>query len=420
MVLPVPKTRARNRTSVKFAIVIAVMFGLTAFTTLVTQSSATASTSIVEADEKKAGTVDLDIEETIPAATEREETETTATDTATKTATETATEYESTNTESESNAQIKKNRDSILSKCGDSTSPDIDKVRKEMFSKFPQGSDLTKQTPKPSIKTCKNVVLDFGANVGDTAGHLIDSGLPNCPAAEEDSFLRLLLGERKLEAGRWNMVTRFLKQMMDANKLFPEDYCYYGIEGNPVFTERLQGLEDFINSIEPKPMVHASFLTESVGAGETGMTKLFLDTVNEKENFWGSSIMQGHQDVRKSINEQKLEEAPHHDVMGYTITKLMDMTLLGLQEDATEEEKKGAHLLLKVDIEGGEYVLTQEVVKSKALCKFIEMGNTVDVVIETHSQKVTGPNPLMFQFGGWKKELTECGVTFRNLQAWWA
>ncbi len=321
------------------------------------------------------------------------------------------------------NAHIKTGREAIMAQCsGTTTTPNLAEIATKYFTKVPESTaTLPTQQPKPSVKRCKNVVLDFGANVGDTAGHLIDAGFPNCDAASKNNeFIRLMLGERKLETGKWNMVTKFLKQMMDAVKKYPEDYCYYGIEGNPAFTERLKGIEDFINAIEPKPLVHASFLTESVGAGEYGMTKLYLDTVNTKENFWGSSIMANHQDVKKSMTEGNLTEAPHHDVMGYTITKLMEMTLIGLKEDATEEDKKGSHLLLKVDIEGGEYVLTQEVVESKALCKFVEMGNTVDVVIETHSQRVTGPNPLIGKFGGWKEELTKCGVTFRGLQAWWA
>ena len=35
------------------------------------------------------------------------------------------------------------------------------------------------------------------------------------------------------------VTSKFLKQqMMDSVKKYPEDYCYYGIEGNPpVFTE---------------------------------------------------------------------------------------------------------------------------------------------------------------------------------------
>lgn len=321
------------------------------------------------------------------------------------------------------NASIKTQREAIMNQCTTSSiTPNLTDIKTKYFASIPESTQtVPTQQPKPSIKRCKNVVLDFGANVGDTAGHLIDAGFPNCEAAtKQQEYVRLMLGDRKLEVGKWNMVTKFLKQMMDDVKKYPEDYCYYGIEGNPVFTDRLKGIEDFIHAIEPKPLVHASFLTESVGAGEYGMTKLYLDTVNTKENFWGSSIMANHQDVKKSMTEGNLSEAPHHDVMGYTITKLMELTLIGMKEDATEEEKKGSHLLLKVDIEGGEYVLTEEVVKSKALCNFVEMGNTVDVVIETHSQRVTGPNPLAHKFGGWKKELTECGVTFRGLQAWWA
>jgi hypothetical protein len=322
------------------------------------------------------------------------------------------------------NAEIKKRRAAIIEKCTDTSTVEdtTASIGKDFFNFLPEPTaSKFPSTPKPNFKRCKNVVLDFGANVGDTAGHLIDAGLPSCPSKVPKQHLtypRLLLGDRSLEVGKWNMVTKFLKEMMGAISLYPEDYCYYGIEGNPVFTERLQGIENYINAIEPKPLIHASFLTESVGAGEFGMTKLYLDTVNTKENFWGSSIMKGHQDVKKSTGED--QEAPSHDVMGYTITKLMDLTLLGMKPDATEDEKKGAHFLLKVDIEGGEYVLTQEVVESKALCKFVEMGNTVDVVIETHSQRVTGPNPLARKFGGWRDELTKCGVTFRNLQAWWA
>ena len=336
------------------------------------------------------------------------------------TETETAETSKTVDISNDKNALIKKRREEMKAKC--SGTSDIDLLKKEYFTSLPDASaKLQKQTPKPSISRCKNVVLDFGANVGDTAGHLIDAGLPACESdTKSNTYPRLMLGDRDLQSGRWNMVTKFLKQMMDANKLFPEDYCYYGIEGNPVFTERLQGIEDYISTIDPSPLAHASFLTESVGAGEYGMTKLYLDTVNTAENFWGSSIMQGHQDVKKSMAEGKTETPPSHDVMGYTITKLMEMTLVGLKEDATDEEKKGAHLLLKVDIEGGEYVLTEEVVKSNALCNFVKMGNTVDVVIETHSQRVTGPNPLARKFGGWKKGLEECGVTFRGLQAWWA
>jgi len=288
----------------------------------------------------------------------------------------------------------------------------INRVTSEMFTRVPTQTDqIDEHSPRLDIRKCKNVILDFGANVGDTLNHVVDSGLPTC-AGE----LHLDLHKRTVGPDKWNRVTKFLQGMMKNTNHSPEDYCYYGVEGNPHFTERLQGLEDYIHSINPKPVEHAAFFTESVGTGEVGMTKLFLDTVNTKQNFWGSSIMKGHQDVTKSITAG---EAPYHDVMGYTITKIMDMTLKGLDENATEEDKTGGHLLLKVDIEGGEYALTQEVVASKALCNYVAMGNTANVIIETHSQRVTGPNPLIHKFKKWREELIGCGVKWQTLQAHW-
>jgi len=314
-------------------------------------------------------------------------------------------------------AAIKSSRSAIESSCtGLSADAVVDRIQKEMFTTLPTTAvTVPIHTPRPDVRKCKNVILDFGANVGDTLTHVIDAGIPKC-AGE----LHMNLHDRILAPGKWNRVTKFLKKMMDATKNKPEDYCYYGIEGNPVFTDRLRGIEDYIHSIYPKPVEHAAFFTESVGAGEVGMTKLYLDTVNTKENFWGSSIMENHQDVRKSKEAGDGKEAPSHDVMGYTITKLMEMTLKGLDDSASEEDKMGGHFLMKVDIEGGEYALTQEVVASKALCKYVAAGNTADVIIETHSQRVTGPNPLMRKFGGWKKELEACGVKFQGLEAYWA
>ena len=72
-----------------------------------------------------------------------------------------------------------------------------------------------------------------------------------------------------------------------------------------------------------------------LGAGEYGMTKLFLDTtVNTKQNFWGNSILANHRDVKKKSmkNEGDFTEASYHDVMGYTIIKLMEMTLIAWDE----------------------------------------------------------------------------------------
>lgn len=116
----------------------------------------------------------------------------------------------------------------------------------------------------------------------------------------------------------------------------PEDYCYYGVEGNPVFTGRLQALERRVMDLRPRPLRHAHFLTGSVGAGEDGPAKLWLDTVNAKENYWGSSVFKGHQDVRKSAAETNSTET-YADVEGYTVGRLMRMTLEDLQEGSQRE-----------------------------------------------------------------------------------
>jgi hypothetical protein len=199
----------------------------------------------------------------------------------------------------------------------------------------------------------------------------------------------------------------------------PEDYCYYGIEGNPHFTDRLQKIEDFVMAMRPRPVQHMHFFTESVGAGEDGMTKLYLDTVNTKENFWGSSIFKDHQDVKRSANGGNVESVAT-PVMGYTIGTLMRKTLRAFDPNASSEDKKGGHLVLKVDIEGGEYPLLHQAVQEGTLCEFVKMGNKADLYIEFHSARVTGKHEYTGKTKEMKEHLTQCGVTFRNLAAWWA
>ena len=41
-----------------------------------------------------------------------------------------------------------------------------------------------------------------------------------------------------------------------------------------------------VMSMRPRPVRYVHFLTETVGTNRDGPTKLFLDTVNPKENFW--------------------------------------------------------------------------------------------------------------------------------------
>lgn len=309
-----------------------------------------------------------------------------------------------------------------------------------------QVEELTKQSLKsytlPSVRVpqprdhpqatqrCHNVVMDFGANVGDTSGHVVDAGLWGCKRtdlgaeAANTPEAHFNLETKKFEhVPKRNMLTNHFEKLIEEvgrGQSGPEDYCYYGIEGNPHFTDRLQKIEDFVMAIRPRPIQHMHFFTESVGAGEDGMTKLYLDTINTKENFWGSSIFKDHQDVRKSAEQAGgSAETIAAPVMGYTIGTLMRNTLAAFDPNAPESHRKGNHLILKVDIEGGEYPLLHQAVEEGTLCEFVKMGNTADLYIEFHSVRVTGKHDYVGKTKEMKDKLGACGVTFRNLAAWW-
>jgi Methyltransferase FkbM domain len=277
-----------------------------------------------------------------------------------------------------------------------------------------------------AVRRCKNVVMDFGANIGDTSGHVVDTGMISCDrkadlnTATLKSHFNIETKEFELVANR-NKLTAHLEHLIfsQGSDQGPEDYCYYGIEGNPHFTERLQAIEDHVMAMNPRPVQHMHFFTESVGAGEDGMTKLYLDTVNTKQNFWGSSIFKDHQDVRRSADGKDVEMVAT-PVMGYTIGTLMRMTFKAFDPKATDEEKKGNHFILKVDIEGGEYPLLHQAVADGTLCEFVKMGNKADIFIEFHSAKVTGKHDFVGKTKELKNALTGCGVNMGNLGAHWA
>ena len=276
-----------------------------------------------------------------------------------------------------------------------------------------------------AVRRCKNVVMDFGANIGDTSGHVIDAGMIRCDRANDLNAAS--------SRTHFNVITKQFEVVKKLNKLSdhlrhlitkdipdqgPEDYCYYGIEGNPHFTEQLQNLEDYVMAMKPRPIQHMHFFTESVGAGQDGMTKLYLDTVNTKQNFWGSSIFKDHQDVRKSADGNDVESVAV-PVMGYTLGTLMRSTLAAFDPNASEKDKTGGYFILKVDIEGGEYPLLQQAVDDGTLCEFVRLGNNANIFIEFHSQKVTGKHDYAGKTKEMKEALMNCGVTMGILGANW-
>ena len=329
--------------------------------------------------------------------------------------------------------QIKAWRNRVRQQCQAATSAeqvttDIGLLNKQFFA-MPSARTEQPRDHAQAVRRCKRVVMDFGANIGDTSGKVIDAGMPACDRSKDLKtklpFMAFNVTSKQFaEVWRLNPLVRNINKLMSMQGalLGPEDYCYYGVEGNPVFTPRLQDLEDSIMGIRPRPLQHLHFFTEHVGAGEDGITQLYLDTVNTKENFWGSSIFKDHQDVRKSAAANKnatgKSDVVAADVMGRTIGSLMRQTLEAFSPTATETS--GNHLILKVDIEGGEYPLLFQAADEGTLCEFVKMGNTADLFIEFHSQRVTGRHKWAGKVKTMKEKLTKCGVTFRNLQAWWA
>ena len=261
--------------------------------------------------------------------------------------------------------------------------------------------------PSNPLKKCKYVFIDFGANVGDTLRKFIDSYIPQFPGGKQRMLdvyngripLDKQYGGRRMD-NKWGL-HRWIQQVMDSMKdkrVYPEDYCYYGIEGNPAFTQMLALQELSVNTMNPRPVRYAHFLTEHVGTSKDGMTTLFLDTVNKKDNFWGSSIMDSHQDVKKSGGAG----AP---VMGITLTTLLEKVV-----------EPGGHAMIKIDIEGGEYPLLEEAVNSTIFCKLKEQGVRVDLLNEFHKDKVIGSSEPRLRYENVIKgdaAIRGCGVNYK-------
>lgn len=331
----------------------------------------------------------------------------------------------------EENAKsVKILRQQLEEQCKDATSlVDLIQIPTNQISGFTMPTDDSIPIVHDGVnvvRRCKNVVMDFGANIGDTSGHVIDAGMIRCDRTDDlngaSELIHFNVETKQFDTvQKLNKLTDHLRHLITKDKpdQGPEDYCYYGIEGNPHFTKQLQNLENYVMAMKPRPVQHMHFFTESVGAGEDGMMKLYLDTVNIKQNFWGSSIFKDHQDVRKSANGNDVETvaAP---VMGYTLGTLMRSTLAAFDPNASAHDKSGGYFILKVDIEGGEYPLLHRAVEDGTLCEFVRLGNIADIFIEFHSQKVTGKHDYVGKTKDINEALANCGVTMGILGANWA
>ena len=147
-------------------------------------------------------------------------------------------------------------------------------------------------------RRCKNAFIDLGSNIGDSVGYFIDNTVDVCSAMWVDAnpntkfnarFPRPHLDVATLEFKHrgskpnplYGLLGRNLEKVPTATS---ETFCVYGMEGNPVFTERLTKLENFVSDMNPRPVEHLHIFTESVVTATNGPTKLFLDKTSVEHN----------------------------------------------------------------------------------------------------------------------------------------
>mmetsp|Transcript_24160 Transcript_24160/g.36543 ORF Transcript_24160/g.36543 Transcript_24160/m.36543 type:complete len:473 (+) Transcript_24160:96-1514(+) len=290
----------------------------------------------------------------------------------------------------------------------------------------------TNAFPVQNLRKCQYIMIDFGSNIGDSLHKMIDSSFPEFDAGltgnDKGEKLHPVLNTTSGNVGDYSaydfggrpnpnkwILPKWVKgsivgynewrskknknvnHNVDHDDVYPEDYCFYGIEGNPHFTPMLQKEEIQIMNMVPRPVRHVHFLTEHVGAGKDGPTTLYLDTVNPKDNFWGSSVYNTHVDVVKSKNTGI-------PVMGITLTRLLNETAL-----------PGGHVMIKIDIEGGEYPLLEEAIESNIFCTLVkEKGIKIDMLNERHNAKIVGseePGQHWKEIQGDQK-IKKCGVGY--------
>lgn len=264
---------------------------------------------------------------------------------------------------------------------------------------------------------CMYTFLDLGANVGHSLGTFIDSGIEICGGKKMKKQPKYNLDENRI-----NEHHKKKMKMIDFGRCFrqkdgvctgdyfnhPEDYCYYGVEGNPVFTERLQQLQFRTMRSSPRPVRRAYFFTETVAHTVAGPTVLYLDTVSKAQNYWGSTTLEDHPDILKSVDANgEVESAAVH---GMTLKTLIRQTLV---------PKKGAKMMIKIDIEGAEYALLNAAYEEGFICDIIkEKGVQISILFDVHRNIGDSEDRRKF------KEVTivglqECGVIMWGSMNMW-
>ncbi len=337
-------------------------------------------------------------------------------------------------------------------------------VEREALSKLKFSNQVSDNLPVDGTpyQYCRNVFIDLGTNIGDSIGHFLDLALDVCSpiwmkthnhSRMDTVFPHPHLDVTNLDiihnAERRNPLYALLRK--ELNKaipaMSPDTFCVYGMEGNPVFTDRLQRLENYVMQMQPRLIQHLHIHTESVIAAVDGPSKLFLDKLSRKQNvsniaffpyssahevthcshppesqFWGSSILDSHSDAVNSAKKLGNGQLFYADVQGIALSTLIKSTALAYKAYATAEETTKGSLIIKMDVEGAEYQVLKEAASSGVLCDYIQKGNSVIMVVEFHEKAITDQEQLQDEKSGAddaKHALVSCGVKFEDLDPTW-
>eukprot|EP00871_Galdieria_phlegrea_P004928 jgi/Galph1/5436/GphlegSOOS_G4021.1 len=218
-------------------------------------------------------------------------------------------------------------------------------------------------------KICPNFYFDLGSNVGDSITNFILHNLTTIASS--------------------NSILKRFASSMGVNSA---DYCVYGFEGNPVFSEGLKSLERLLQSYTRKTKIY----TQTVASDEDGMTQLYLDLVNEDHNFWGSSLNNHTKDILKSGSKAV-------DVVSIDFGKFLKQRL----RDKRLISPPVPMVVVRMDIEGSEYRVLQRMFEEGLLCHYIDY-----LIVEFHEDSAPINSSISDTVAWFMQNTTRCQTKF--------
>lgn len=252
------------------------------------------------------------------------------------------------------------------------------------------------------VGPCNKVFLDLGSHVGQSVENFINAGLPTCPDQNLGVKWNSEFGKTRPSGSEIDPLSRWVQERIaEFNpEGIPADYCAFGVEGNPIFTDRLKKMERQIMRTSPRPLRRLHYFTGTVLIGRDDDTQqLFLDT----DRGEGSSVYSNYNGVQKAFKA-------HHSVLP---VMAQTMSLSRLLDIAVGNEQKG-HVIIKIDTEGAEYKALNQAVRSGTLCRYVQEANMkMDLWVEFHSREQLAPETIDFDIyrdEGMRQKMLDCGI----------